>query len=360
MIRRVESPSGARIFVDGREILNFGGCSYLGLSNHPELLAAGTNALTNLGPIAQIPRHYGFALAANLDVEAEAAQFFDAEAAMYFSTGYLFGLISLCGLAAEYDIAFLDASTHYSLRDGAAAAGKPVHSFAHLDPDDLARVLAAELKPGQRPLAATDGMFPTFGSIAPLADYARVLAPYDGWLIVDESHSFGAIGPTGGGAVEHHGLERDRVVAGGSMSKAFCAFGGLAVGSREVIDELWKSPAARGAASGISSGAAMTAASLRYVRQHPERLEKLRRNVRQLKAGVRALGYDIEDSDAPVATFVAGKAQDMQRLHARLLDDGIYVIYSNYVGAGAEGAIRCAVFADHEPDEIERLLAALA
>lgn len=360
MIRRIESPTGARVVVDGRPILNFGGSSYLGLSYRPELAQAGIAALQSQGPTAQLPRHYGFALAANLDLESAAAEFFATESAMYFSTGYLFGLIALTGLASQYDVVFMDESAHYSLRDGAAAASKPVHMFAHLDADDLARAMARELRPGQRPLVATDGMFATFGSLPPLGDYARLLEPHGGWLVVDESHAFGVVGPTGRGAVERYGVARDRVVAGGSLGKAFCAFGGLAIGSRAVTDDLWKSPAARGAVSGMSSGAAMSAASLRYVREHPELLQRLRANVRQLKDGVRRLGLEANDTEAPVATFVCGTADEMKALQERLMDEGMFVIYSNYVGAGPSGAIRCAAFADHAPEDIERLLDALA
>jgi 7-keto-8-aminopelargonate synthetase-like enzyme len=176
-------------------------------------------------------------------------------------------------------------------------------------------------------------------------------------LIVDESHSFGIIGPTGRGAVEQYGLPRQRVVAGGSMAKAFCAYGGVAVGPKRAIEAMWKSPAARGAASGMSCGAAMTAASMRYVEQHPEQLKKLRENTGRLKAGIRTMGIEIEDSDAPVVTFAKGSAAEMIRLQQQLFDEGILVFYSTYVGAGPNGVIRCAVFADHTPEDIDRLLA---
>ena len=103
----------------------------------------------------------------------------------------------------------------------------------------------------------------------------------------------------------------------------------------------------------------MAAASMRLLRQQPERLAKLRANVARLKLGMQALGLDVGDSQAPVATFVRGTAESMKALQVSLLEEGIYVLYSTYVGAGPHGAIRCAVFADHEPDHIDRLLGAL-
>jgi len=360
MLRRIESPIGAQLVVDGRTLLNFGGTSYLGLGAEPSMLEAGAQALRSQGATGTIPRHYGFATPANLDAEAAALEYFGVEAAIYFATGYLFGLVGMAGLASRFDVAILDESTHYNLRDGALAAGKPVQTFRHVDADDLARVLEREISAGNRPLVATDGMFPTFGTVPPLAEYARLLAPHAGWMLVDESHAFGVLGAGGRGAVEHHGVAGPLVVAGGSLGKAFGAYGGIAVGSTEAICDLWKSPASRGAASGMSSGAAMAAASMRFLRQHPERLATLRANARRLKTGLRQLGLAIVDSDGPVATFVHGTAATMQALQADLMVMGIYVIYSTYVGAGPEGAIRCAAFADHEPSDIDRLVEAIS
>lgn len=357
---RIETPSCAHMVASGRRFLNFGGSCYLGLSAEPELIEAGTTALRALGSTGQLPRHYGFALSANADAEAAARTFFGVDGAMYYATGYLFGLLTMTGLAAHYDVVFLDASAHYNLREGAAAAGKPVHFFRHLDAADLDRVMAQELRPGLRPLVATDGMFATFGTVPPLADYRRLLEPHDGWLLVDESHAFGVIGPTGRGAVEAHSVAGPRVVTGGSLGKAFSAYGGLALGSADAIAALWQSPTARGAASGMAAGAAMLAASLGYLSRHPQRLQTLRSNVRYLKSGLRELGVDAGDTEAPVATFVHGTAEQMQTLQRQLFkDDAIFVIYSTYVGAGPHGAIRIAAFADHERADLDRLLDAL-
>jgi 7-keto-8-aminopelargonate synthetase-like enzyme len=357
---RIESPSCAHMVADGRPFLNFGGSCYLGLSAEPELVEAGAVALHTLGSTGQLPRHYNFVLAANADAEAAARSFFEVAGAIYFATGYLFGLLAMTGLASQYDVVFADESAHYNLREGAAAAGKPVQTFRHLDAADLAQVMQRELKPGQRPLVATDGMFPTFGSVPPLAAYRQLLDPHEGWLLVDESHSFGVIGPHGRGAVEAHSVAGPRVLAGGSVGKALSAYGCLALGSADAIAALWQAPTARGAASGMSAGAAMLAASLGYVTRHPERLATLRNNVQYLKSGLRSLGLAVGDTEAPVATFVVGTADRMRALQQQLFErESIFVIYSTYVGAGPHGAIRIAAFADHDRSDLDRLLDAL-
>ncbi|MDH0864723.1 pyridoxal phosphate-dependent aminotransferase family protein [Mitsuaria sp. GD03876] len=356
LLRRVESASAAGMVVDGRPLLSFGGSSYLGLGGHPGIVDAGVDALRRLGASAQLSRHYGFGLSANLDAETAAREFFETDGAMYFGTGYLFGLIAISGLATQCDAVFLDEHAHYSLRDAAMASGLPTHVFAHGDAQDLARVMARQIAPGARPLVATDGMFPTRGRIAPLNAYAALLAPHDGWLVVDESHAFGCVGRRGRGAVELADLPRDRVLAGGSMGKAIGAHGGLAIGSASLIEQLWRTPAARGAVLGCSAGAAMTAAGLRHVDAHPELLERLRHNVRAVRQGLRELGLRPEAHEGPLATFEHGRAADMARIQRSLMARGIFIAHSTYVGAGDEGVLRVAVFADHTEDDIHRLL----
>jgi 7-keto-8-aminopelargonate synthetase-like enzyme len=346
--------------IDGRPILNFGGSCYLGLSAQPELVTAGIRAIERLGSTGQLPRHYNFALTANLEAEEAAREFFGTEGAIYYAAGYLFGPMAMTALADDYDVAVIDASGHYNLVEGARMAQRPVATFAHRDPADLARVLDRLACEGKRPLVATDGMFATFGTSPPLAEYQRLTDSHGGWLLVDESHSFGALGPTGQGACEMVGISGDRLLRGGSMAKAFCAYGGMTVGPAEAIARLWQTPIARGAASGMSAGAAMTAASLRHVRAHPGILERLRANSTRLRDMLRSCGLVVEENASPVAAFVHGDAAGMRAIQQALWAQGIFVIYSTYVGAGAEGALRIAAFADHEPDDFERLKAALA
>ncbi|MCT8180125.1 aminotransferase class I/II-fold pyridoxal phosphate-dependent enzyme [Variovorax sp. CY25R-8] len=357
--RLVESPSGASMMVDGRQLLCFGGSAYLGLGGAPELVEIGCAALRQFGASTHLPRHYGFSSGANQQAEAEARRFFGTEAAMYFGTGYLFGLVALTGLAPDCDVVYIDESAHYSLREGAHAAGKPIHSFAHRDVQDLARMLGNTLERGQRPLVATDGVFATTGAIAPLSAYAELIAPFNGWLVVDESHAFGTIGPQGRGSAELAQLPFDRLVIGGSTAKALGAHGGFALGDAQTIAQLWRTPVARGAVLGCSAGAAMTAESLRLIRRRPELLLRLRENARSLKAGLRGLGLKVEDNAGPIAAFVHGDGLQMQRIQRALWEQGIFVAYSTYVGAGPMGVLRCAAFADHTPEQIAQLLGAL-
>ncbi|SHM36040.1 glycine C-acetyltransferase/8-amino-7-oxononanoate synthase/serine palmitoyltransferase [Duganella sacchari] len=358
-LRRVGSPSCAWVEVDGRHLLSFGGSGYLGLGDQPDLIEAGVAALRRFGVHSQLGRHYGYALGANLEAEQAARAFFDVDGAMYFGSGYLFGLIAMPALADFCDAIFIDEAAHYSLRDGARASGRPVHTFLHCDAADLGRQLARKLPQGGRPMVATDGMFATRGTIAPLDAYAALLKRHAGWLVVDESHAFGVLGAQGRGAVEACGIARDRVVAGGSMAKAFGAHGGIALGAAAVIERLWRTPAARGAALGCSAGAAMTARSLQLVRLRPELRARLHTNAQLLKRSLRHLGLAIDDNGSPIAAFIVDDAQRMRNIQEALMKEDIFIAYSNYVGAGPEGILRVAAFADHLESDISRLQVAL-
>ena len=358
-LKTIESPVGAQIVIDGRPYINFAGSSYLGLSARPDLLEAGAATLKASGSGYQLSRHYGIATRAHRHVEAEAAAFFQAEAAMYLGGGYLFGLVALAALRDGFDAIFFDERAHHSTKEAIAASGLPAHSFRHLDAGDLQAQLKQLLQPGQRPLVVTDGMYSVFGEIAPLDLIAQVTMPYGGRIVIDESHSFGVIGETGRGACEHHRMPASSVLAGGSTCKAFGVVGGIIVASENEIEKLRVAPAGRGASAGLPAAAQMCALSLRYVREHPELLRRLRENVSYMKRVLRGIGLAVGDSIAPVATFATEPGKSMAALQQQLMAEGIYVFHSHYIGAGPRGVIRCGIFADHTRDHIDQLADAL-
>lgn len=358
--RTLESPVGAEIVMDGRRYVNFGGSAYLGLSGNTQIHAAGIAALRECGSGAPVPRDQGVATRAHQDAESEAAAFFGTSAALYVAHGYYFGLIALRALREQFNAIFFDALAHYSLREAIAASGLQSRSYQHLDAEDLRRKLQQYLGAGGKPLIVTDGMFPTFGEIAPLAELWQVSAPFDARLLIDESHSFGVLGALGRGAAEHHGVSSAHILTGGSLGKAFGTCGGIIPTWPDEVAVLRMTPTARGASVGLPAAAAMCASSLRYVREHPNLLKRLRTNIGRLKGGLRKLGLQVGDDSTPVAAFVCGGDKSMQWVREQLFADGIVVYHTTYVGAGPAGVLRCGIFADHTDEHIDRLLEALA
>jgi 7-keto-8-aminopelargonate synthetase-like enzyme len=230
--RTFDSAVGAEIVLSGRRYLSFGGSSYLGLASNPSILEAGIGALRECGSGAPVPSNHHVATRALVEVETEAREFFASPTSMYVNAGYYFGLAAMAAVRAHYHAVFFDEFAHYSLLEAIAAAGLPRYSFRHLDLDHLARQIELCLGPKQRPLIVTDGLFSTVGEIAPLDELVRIASAYDGRVLVDESHSFGVLGPTGRGAAEHHSVQSGRLLRGGSLGKAFGTCGGIILANK--------------------------------------------------------------------------------------------------------------------------------
>lgn len=352
----LESAVGAQIVLSGRRYVNFGGSSYLGLSSNTEILEAGVAMLRECGAGAPLARDQCSVSRAHQSAETEATMLFDSQAALFLPGGYYFGLVSIAAVREQFNIVFFDELAHYSLREGIAASGLKSYAFRHLDAADLEAKLRAHLNASDKPLVATDGLYSTFGRIAPLDDLWQVVMPYGGRLLVDESHSFGVLGLHGRGAQEHHGIPSSSVLFGGSLSKAFGTCGGIIPASEEEVAAFRRTPVALGAGVGAPAAAAMCAASLRYVRRHPELLQCLRTNVVYMKESLRGLGVEVPDSIAPVAAFTTASPQ---ALKDALMSEGIFVYHSMYLGAGVSGVIRCGIFADHTREHIDQLIDAL-
>jgi 7-keto-8-aminopelargonate synthetase-like enzyme len=190
-VRTVESPVGAEVVIEGRRYINFGGSSYLGLAANQQLADAGIATLRSMGSGYQFPRELHLASRAHQEAESAAASFFQSPAANYLASGYFFGWIALAGLRNNHHSIFYDEWAHFSLREAIAASGLPSYSYRHLDANDLEVQLKRHLRSNDKPLVVTDGLFATYGEIAPLDALAQVALPYGARLMVDESHSFG-------------------------------------------------------------------------------------------------------------------------------------------------------------------------
>jgi 7-keto-8-aminopelargonate synthetase-like enzyme len=166
------------------------------------------------------------------------------------------------------------------------------------------------------------------------------------------------LGERGRGAVEHCGIDPEMAYIGGSLGKAFGTCGGIIPATTSQVAAMRATPVGLGASVGLPAGAAMCARSLRYVREHPELVQRLRANTQHIKAGLGKLGVDVGSSVVPIAAFATGSIST-EVLKRRLMDEGIYVYHSTYIGASAGGVIRCGIFADHTTEHINFLLQAL-
>jgi 8-amino-7-oxononanoate synthase len=359
--KEVSGPISARINLDGREYLNFFGAGYLALSGVAEIRKVIAKALEEGVPLSQqVPA----AAVGGTDhifdsVEKAAASACATEAAVYFASGYFIGAVGLASIDHPFDIVLIDEYAHYNLVDAAKLSGCQTYTFSHGDPSSLSDLLSKHAGRAHRPLVLTDGVFATTGRVPPLADYVQVLEKYGGHLLVDESHGFGVVGENGRGAAEFCGVSRSAVV-GSTLSKALCTQGAFVACSSVASRRVRAIPPLRGANAGSPLSAAAACESLRYVLSHPQLRDDLSKKTKYLRGRLREVGFDIIDSPAPIVSFVAGSRNEMVGLQRRMFDEGIFLHYSTYMGAGTEGMLRCAVFSDHSRDDIDSLCQALA
>ena len=353
----MESPPGPETVFNGRKYLYFGGTGYFGLHGNPEMIQAGIQAFQAEGTHPGTGKTYGNSRH-QAGVETRLCQFFDTEACVYYVSGIMNGLYLAQSLAPEYEAIFVDDTAHFNIWDGIRSTGKPVFAYRHCDPEDLELRVRAELKPGQRPLVITDGVFPALGEVAPVPDLLRVAEQYDGLVAVDDAHAVGVLGEHGRGTFEHFGLSDARLHHAGTLSKAFGGHGGFFPGPAGLIERIKHSLGAYlGATSTPTPLAAASARGIELVRDHPEWRLRLRANTERLRAGLRAMGFGLADTPFPIVAWSLGTAAEMERVQAALQQNGIILpIFKNYAGAPEAGLLRASVFSTHAPGDIDRLL----
>ncbi|WP_271899164.1 aminotransferase class I/II-fold pyridoxal phosphate-dependent enzyme [Candidatus Phyllobacterium onerii] len=355
----MESPLGARMRINGRDVDYFCGTSYFCLHGHPKVIEAACAATRRYG--------MGPGTLAHVEVYSELQEklrnWFNVEQVVSLISGYSSPMAMLQGLRDDFDIVIIDAAIHYSGKDATPTLGKPVHSFRHLDPDHLSEVLAGEVKPGQRPVVVTDGVFPSSGALAPLQEYRRHLDKYHGSLLaIDDSHGMGAIGSTGRGSLQYFGLENDGNFLAGTLSKAFGALGGIIPGDEALSKKIMANAMIMRGASPIPPGSAAAAiAAMEVLENNPGMRERLVENVAHMRCGLRKLGFAVAENPVPIVT-VQGDV-DFHKLRAQLEQRDIIVKVTKafgYSDAPDVPTLRLAVFSEHTSEQINRLLSSIA
>ncbi len=354
----MEEPLGTRMRIDGRPVDYFCGTSYFCLHGHQAVIDAACSATRQYG--------LGAGTLADMPVYAELKTalcgWFGTEDVVTMISGYVSPMALLQGLADAFDVIFMDEATHYSSRDAIAGLEKPVHRFRHLDANSLKEALGQHLRARQRAVIVTDGVFPSTGALAPLADYRTVMASYDDCLLcVDDSHGVGVLGRDGRGSLQHACLEQAGNYLAGTLSKAFGALGGIVPTSRVLADKIrQRSMIMRGASLPPPAAAGAAVAALKLLKAQPQMRADLQRNVLHLRGGLRKLGFAIEDSPVPIVSLRG--AVDLEHLRQQLDKRDIMVkitAANGYSDAPDVPTMRLAVFSEHSQLQIDRLLEAI-
>ena len=234
-IRTLSSPQGAHVVVDGKNVLNFSSNNYLGLANHPRIIAAAEAAMQKYGLGPGAVRSIAGTMTLHLELEKRMAEFKHVEAAVTFQSGFAANGAAIPALVGKEDVIFSDELNHASIIDGSRLSGARIIRYAHCDPQDLDRVVREAAGSYRRGLVISDGVFSMDGDYAPLDQLVEVAERYGLMTMVDDAHGEGVLGEGGRGIVDHFKLHGRVDVEVGTFSKAFGVVGGVVAGSGRVV-----------------------------------------------------------------------------------------------------------------------------
>jgi glycine C-acetyltransferase len=356
-IRTLSSPQGAWLIVDGQKVLNFCSNNYLGLANHPRLAEAAKKAIDTYGIGPGAVRTIAGTMDIHLELERRLAAFKGVEAAISFQSGFNANLGAIQALVGSEDIIYSDELNHASIIDGCRLSRAKVVRYAHCDPDDLHYQITENRSNGaRRELIISDGVFSMDGDVAPLDKIYEVAKKFDCLLMVDDAHGEGVLGNGGRGIVDHFELHGNVDVEIGTLSKAFGVVGGVAAGSKSVVDWLRQ----RGRPFLFSSAmtvpdVAACLASLDLLEESSELVNRLWENTDYFKREMLGLGFDTGVSTTPITPIMLGKAPLAQKFSRRLFEEGIFAMALGYPTVPRDKArIRVMISAAHSRDDLNK------
>lgn len=355
-IERVLGP--CEVLIQGRPTLMFGSNNYLGLTLHPEIVSAAQRAAEEFGTGTTGSRTANGTLAIHEALERELADWFGKRHAIIFSTGYQANLSIIGGLCGVGDVILIDSHSHASIYDATRQTGSQIIAFRHNSPESLRKKLERLPKGERNRLVVVEGLYSIRGDVAPLGEIVDVCRAHGAYLMVDEAHSLGTYGANGLGCAEDQGVldQVDFVV--GTFSKSLAGIGGVCVSDHAELRALhFLARAYVFTASGSPSNVASVSAAIKIVRRQPELREQLWANIRELRRGLREMGYVIGESESPIVPILTGDEDRTVALWNRLLLSGLYVNVIVPPGCPKDDCVlRASCSAAHTPEHITKAL----
>ena len=359
-LRPLTSPQGREIILEGRRVLNFCSNDYLGLAADPRLAQAAGEALGRRGFGAGASRLVCGDVDEHEALEEELAQFKHTEASLLFGCGYMANAGIIPALVGRGDAVFADKLNHASLVDGVVLSRAAFHRYPHVRMDVLEDMLRkAEDIP--RKLIVTDTVFSMDGDVAPLGDVCALAKTYDAWVMVDEAHAFGVLGPTGAGLVEAMRLGDAVHVQMGTFSKAAGSYGAYGAGARVLKEVLLNTARSFIFTTALPpSVAAASRCALGIMRTEPWRRDSLLENARCMRAALQQAGFDTGRSTTPIIPVMINDAARAADISRKLLVRGFFVSAIRPPTVPVNTArLRVTVTALHTAEDITRCVEAL-
>jgi 7-keto-8-aminopelargonate synthetase-like enzyme len=389
-LRRVDSPPGTRIRVDGRTLLNFSSNDYLGLAGDPLLKEAAIRAVEKFGAGSGASRLICGSLAPHHELEEALANFKGAAAALSFSTGYATAIGTICALLGRDDVIVLDRLVHACIVDAARLSGAKIRVFAHNDLDDLEKILKwtrrGELcepqtrsgtrvtRPSEkmRILIVTESVFSMDGDAAPLREIVALKEKHGAWLMVDEAHATGLYGKNRRGRAEESGVSERIEIQMGTLGKAVGASGGYICGSRPLIDFLINR--ARSfifSTAPVPAAAAAATAGIRFIQSKAgeDRKKQLFERINELNSQsatpinrehATKVGVHNPQLQSAIIPILTGDESRAVAISSALREQSIFVPAIRYpTVARGKARLRVTLTAVHTTEEINLFVATL-
>jgi len=324
-IRTLNSPQGAWLDVDGRKVLNFCSNNYLGLANHPHLVAKAKEAIDQFGVGPGAVRTIAGTMRLHVELERRLAEFKGAEAAISFQSGFNANLATIPAITGKEDLIVSDALNHASIIDGVRLSKASRAVFKHRDMDSLRQVLQENAGQYRRTIIISDGVFSMDGDMAPLDKIVDLAEEFGAITMVDDAHGEGVLGHGGRGIVDHFGLHGRVDIEVGTMSKAFGVVGGYVAGDARIVEWLHQRgrPFLFSSAMTVPDTAACLAA-VDLLSASTELVDKLWENARYFQAAMRDLGFDTGHTETPITPVMLGDEKLAQTFSRRLYEEGVF------------------------------------
>lgn len=365
-MRHMVSPESAHVKVVSEGLLKdqllLASNSYLDLADIPELKQAMASAVLKWGTGSGGARLTTGNKTPHLELEEEIAKFKGEDASITFGTGYMANVGTISALCGKNDIIFSDELNHASIIDGIRLSRAKCYVYRHNDLEDLKRLIAEAMNGNGEKLGSdsvrgwivTDAVFSMDGDLADLPELLKIARANGVLLMIDEAHATGVVGRTGRGLAEHFGCEHADVTVG-TLSKAVACEGGFVAGKSQLIEFLRNKARSFIFTTAMSPAVAFAACNnLRYLEDHPERVQKLQSNVAFFCDALQSFGLNVPRVPSAIVPIVVGDEEKAMRLSFELEKSGILIPAIRYPTVPKGSArLRASLMASHSKKELE-------
>jgi glycine C-acetyltransferase len=359
-LNHIESPQSAHVRMEGRgDVLILSSNNYLGLCDEPSVIDAGHEALDKYGAGTGSVRFICGTFTIHRQLEQALAHFVGTESALSYVSCWNANEGLTATVVEEGDFVISDALNHASIIDSvrlAKAITKCTTAvYKHSDMDDLRAKLAAN-RGARRKLIWTDGVFSMEGDIARLPEILEIARDHDAIVAMDDSHASGALGATGRGTAEHHGVHGEVDIITSTLGKALGgAAGGFTAGASSLTDYLTQRSRPQLFSNALPPTVAGSAlAAVRFIETHPARVTRLHDNSRYFRSAITEAGFQPLAGDTPIVPIIVGETSLAIKISDMMLDAGIFVTGFGYpVVPQGHARIRCQVSAGHTREDLD-------